>query len=89
MGNVNNSFGYDSIRTQKLGKYYNTIDFEVNSNFNATEFQKDTNKPIVGTFEIGGNRYPVTFSELNAIEQTMKDAKDVVNKGYALGITGR
>ena len=89
MGKVNNSFAYDKKRTQKLGKYYNTIDFDVKSDYNAAEFQEDINKPIVGTFEIGGNRYQVTFSELNAIEQTVKDAKDAVNKGYALGLTGR
>ena len=89
MGRVNNSFGYDKKRTQKLGKFYNSIDFEVKSDYSTEEFSNNPNKPVVGTFEIGNKRFPLTFSELNLIEQTVRDAKEVVNKGYALGISGK
>lgn len=89
MGRVNNSFGYDKKRTQKLGKFYNSIDFEVKSDYNTEEFSNNPNKPVVGTFEIGNKQFPLTFSELNLIEQTVRDAKEAVNKGYALGISGK
>ncbi len=89
MGRVNNSFGYDKKRTQKLGKFYNSIDFEVKSDYSIEEFSNNPNKPVVGTFEIGNKRFSLTFSELNLIEQTMRDAKEAVNKGYALGISGK
>ena len=89
MGRVNNSFGFDAKRTEKLGKFYNSIDFEIKSDYIANEFRDNPNKPVVGTFEIGNKRFPLTFSELNLIEQTVRDAKDAVNKGYSLGLTGK
>ena len=89
MGRINNSFGFDKKRTQKLGKFYNSIDFEIKSDYSVDEFRDNPNKPVVGSFEIGNKRFPLTFSELNLIEQTVREAKEAVNKGYSLGLSGR
>ena len=89
MGRVNNSYGFDTKRTKKLGKFYNTIDFEVKSDYQTDEFKNDPSKPVVGYFEIGTQRYPVTFAELSLIEETVRDAKTAVNKGYSLGVSGK
>lgn len=89
MGKINNSFGFDNKQTKKLGKFYNTIDFEVKTDYRIDEFKNDPEKPVVGYFEIGNQRYPVTFAELSLIEETAREAKNVVNKGYSLGVSGR
>jgi len=89
MGKINNSFGFDNNRTKKLGKFYNTIDFEVKTDYRIDEFKNEPEKPVVGYFEIGTQRYPVTFAELSLIEETAREAKNAVNKGYSLGVSGR
>ena len=53
MGKINNSFGFDNKRTKKLGKFYNTIDFEVKTDYRIDEFKNEAESPVVGYFEIG------------------------------------
>ena len=51
MGRVNNAFAYDKKRSQRMGKLYNTIDFNVNDKISADLFAKVPEKPIVGELE--------------------------------------
>ena len=75
MGKINNSFGFDNKRTKKLGKFYNTIDFEVKTDYRIDEFKNESESPVVGYFEIGTQRYPVTFAELSLIEEKLARQK--------------
>jgi len=86
MGRINQTWAYDQKHVRKLGKLYESIDFEVNENLSAENFRKEPNKPVVGKLMIGGKQFDVTFQELDQIQRTLQTAKDVVNKRYKLGM---
>jgi hypothetical protein len=78
---VQNRHGQDVERQKNLGKFYNSIDFELMRN--------DYRGVVVGHFMIGKSSFPVTISELNRIVETANDAINSSNKGYRLGIINR
>ena len=42
--------------------------------------------PIAGKLHIGNKTYEVTYPELSLIAETLKSAKDVVNRKYKMGM---
>jgi len=89
MGRVNNAFAYDKKRAQRMGKLYNTIDFNVNDKISADLFAKVPEKPIVGELEIGGKSFKVTYQELDAMMSTLNEAKRAVESKYRLGLMNK
>jgi len=89
MGRVNNAFAYDKKRSQRMGKLYNTIDFNVNDKISADLLAKVPEKPIVGELEIGGKSFKVTYQELDAMMSTLNEAKRAVESKYRLGLMNK
>ena len=89
MGRVNNAFAYDKKRSQRMGKLYNTIDFNVNDKISADLFKTVPEKPIVGELEIGGKSFKVTYQELDAMMSTLNEAKRAVESKYRLGLMNK
>lgn len=85
MGYVNNTAQYDQKKVRKFGKLYGSIDFEINDNLSAHNF--DTQEtPVVGKLHIGNRSFEVTYQELDMIARTMNLAKDSVNRKYKMGM---
>jgi hypothetical protein len=89
MGRVNNSFAYDKKRVERLGKLYSTIDFNVNQKISADLFKSVPEKPIVGQLEIGGKSFDVTYQEIDAIQNTLEEAKRCIESKYRLGLMNK
>jgi hypothetical protein len=49
----------------------------------------EPNRPPIGEFIIGNQKYSVTMDELELIEQTAREARETVMKRYRLGMMGR
>ena len=89
MGRVNNAFAYDKKRSNRMGKLYSTIDFNVNDKISADLFAKVPEKPVVGELEIGGKSFKMTYQEIDAVISTLQDAKRAVEMKYRLGRMNR
>ena len=89
MGRVNNAFAYDKKRSKRMGKLYNTIDFNVNEKISADLFAKVPEKPVVGELEIGGKSFKVTYQELDAMMSTLQEAKRAVESKYRMGLRNK
>jgi hypothetical protein len=89
MGRVNNAFAYDKKRSKRMGKLYNTIDFNVNEKISADLFAKVPEKPVVGELEIGGKSFKVTYQELDAMMSTLQEAKRAVESKYRMGLMNK
>jgi len=86
---INLTAAHDTKKTRHLGKLWSTIDFELKEYVNPTEFKYSKMKPIIGTFEIGGKRFEVTYSELNQLMRTCNAAMDTAEKAYRMGRWGQ
>ena len=84
---VNQSFGIsdkDKQRFEKLGKNYNSIEFELSDSLNEGNITNKT-KPI-GKLIVGNQRIELTYSECNKIITTLSDAQLIVKQKQKLGI---
>ena len=89
MGRVNNAFAYDKKRSKRMGKLYNTIDFNINDKISADLFKMVPEKPIVGELEIGGKSFKVTYQEIDAMMSTLQEAKRTIESKYRLGLMNK
>jgi len=89
MGRVNNAFGYDKKRSQRMGKLYNTIDFNINDKISADLFANVPEKPIVGELEIGGKSFKVTYQEIDVMTSTLQEAKRAIEMKYRLNLMNK
>lgn len=86
MGNrINNSFAWGKSKTKK-GKFYNSIDFEVNENLLERIYQSDLDNAVIGKFMIGKNQFELTKAEIDVIMDTLYRAKDATEKKYKMGM---
>jgi len=85
---VNMSHAMDQDKVRRYGKLFGSIDFECNDKVSAEVFHQNPNSPVVGTLSIGGKSFNVTLDELKHLEQTCRDAHEVVMKRYRLGMMG-
>ena len=86
---INQKYATDESRLKQLGKYMNSIDFELNLSVDIEKLKDNYKGTIVGTFFIGTQQFPVTISELNRIAETANQAVSSINKAYKLGIVNR
>jgi len=74
----------DRERLKKLGKNYNSIDFELSDKINITNY-KDRSIPI-GDLVVGDKKVELTWSECNKIITTLEDAKSTHHRKIQLGL---
>ena len=86
---LNQVASIDVNKVKHLGKNYATIDFEIKEHVDPNEFKYAKMKPTVGTFVIGNRRVDVTYSELNQIAATAKEATQLCDQAYRMGKWGR
>lgn len=87
---INQSYSLDPTKTDKLGKFFTSIDFELNDNTNSAVIkQKKYNEVIAGTLSIDNFKFKLTLSELDRISETALSAKEAFIKKYQLGLYGK
>jgi len=85
---INLTAAHDTKKTRHLGKLWSTIDFDLKENVNPTDFKFSKTKPVIGTLEIGGKRFDVTYSELNQLMRTCSSAMQGAELAYRMGRWG-
>lgn len=86
MGNlINNSFAWGTSKTKK-GKFYNSIDFEINDKLRQRDYQQDLDNAVIGKFMIGKSQFELTRAEIDVIMDTLYRAKDSSEKKYKMGL---
>ena len=78
---VNSRFGINPEKTQKFGKLFHTIDFDVHSASKSVLEQRQMDT-FAGNFIIGGKEFKVTLEELDRIIETCQTAKTVFLQKY-------
>ena len=86
---VNSRYAINEKKVQRFGKLYSSIDFDGSDNLTAEQFYTKNDYQVVGNFFIGKNKYPITFKELDRIEETIKEAKMALQRSYQIGLLGR
>jgi hypothetical protein len=86
---VNSRYAIDQKRVKRFGKLYSSIDFDASESLTAEQFYTKNDYQVVGNFFIGKNKYPITFKELDRIEETIKEAKMALQRSYQIGLLGR
>lgn len=80
----------DKRKHERWGKYYWSIDFELNQNLTETMIQKsaeDMNySPELGVLTIGHNQVSLTEKETMKLIDTLRDSLDAKSKSYKLGL---
>ena len=83
---VNSRYAIDEKRVQRFGKLYSSIDFDGSDNLTAEQFYTRNDYQVVGEFCIGKQKFPITFKELDRIEETCKEAKSALQRAYQIGL---
>tara|TARA_A100001201_G_scaffold114459_1_gene98116 strand:+ start:403 stop:675 length:273 start_codon:yes stop_codon:yes gene_type:complete len=86
---VNSRYAIDEKRVKKFGKLYSSIDFDLNSNLTAEQFLTRNDYQVIGEFCIGKQKFPITFKELDRIEETCREAKLALQRSYQIGLLGK
>jgi hypothetical protein len=74
----------DRDRLNKLGKNFNSIDFEMSSTINESNY---TDKGLsIGSLLIGKHSIDLTYSECNRIIQTLDNAQSTHKQKIRLGL---
>jgi|TARA_B100000085_G_scaffold127958_2_gene116500 hypothetical protein len=74
----------DRDKLKKLGKNYNSIDFELSDRITEGNY-KDRSQPI-GTLIVGNQRVDLTWSECNKVFTTLMDAQNSHKRKIQLGL---
>tara|TARA_Y100001937_G_C7128084_1_gene335848 strand:+ start:808 stop:1071 length:264 start_codon:yes stop_codon:yes gene_type:complete len=83
---VNSRYAINEKKVQRFGKLYSSIDFDGSDNLTAEQFYTRNDYQVVGEFCIGKQKYPITFKELDRIEETCKEAKSALQRAYQIGL---
>jgi hypothetical protein len=86
---VNSRYAIDEKRVKRLGKLYSSIDFDSSDSLTAEQFYTKNDYQIVGDFCIGKHKFPITFKELDRIEETCKEARSALQRAYQIGLLGK
>jgi hypothetical protein len=76
---VNQSFAMDNKtkqRNDKLGKFFNSIDFSLSETITENSYKNGVN-PVIGHLVMGNYEIPLTYSECNRIIETLTVAQHV------------
>lgn len=82
---VNNLWGVDQKNLTKYGKYFASIDFEVERSPTKEHFERNRENVIAGEFKIGNGSYKVTLAELRQMIETLENAQRVFFQKYRMG----
>lgn len=82
---INQSFNYGT-QAAKMGKLFNTIDFEINPLLTLESVKHRATQTIVGNLKIGQRDYALNLKEIDQIIETLERAKEVYFKKYKLNI---
>lgn len=66
-------------------KHKNSIDFEINENFNSEDFKNSSSKNI-GELVINNQRFQMSQSDLDYLTDTCNRASEIIYKKYKLGL---
>ena len=83
---VNSRYAIDEKRVRRLGKLYSSIDFDVSETITAEQFKTKNDYQVIGNFYIGKHKFPITFKELERIEETLHEAKNALQRSYQIGL---
>ena len=83
---VNSRYAINEKKVQRFGKLYSSIDFDGSDNLTAEQFYTRNDYQVVGEFCIGKQKFPITFKELDRIEETCKEAKSALQRAYQIGL---
>mgnify|MGYP003150878089 CR=1 FL=1 len=83
---VNSRYAINEKRVKRFGKLYSSIDFDASDKLTAEQFYTKNDYQVIGEFCIGKNKFPITFKELDRIEETCKEAKAALQRAYQIGL---
>ena len=83
---VNCRYAIDEKRVKRFGKLYSSIDFDVSDKLTAEQFYTKNDYQVIGEFCIGKNKFPITFKEIDRIEETCREAKAALQRAYQIGL---
>ena len=83
---VNSRYAINEKKVQRFGKLYSSIDFDGSDSLTAEQFYTRNDYQVVGEFCIGKQKFPITFKELDRIEETCKEAKSALQRAYQIGL---
>lgn len=86
---VNQNFANNAQKLKKLGRYFSSIDFDINETYSGYNYLKN-HQANVGTFTISTDRLPINLEQLNYLKNVCENhicrTKQQV---YNISITGR
>jgi len=83
---LNQTHSYNRKITDRLGKYFSTIDFTFNENITADSYIHKSKHSIVGSVDIGHNTYDINLHELEQLKSTIDRALEVLERKYRTGL---
>ena len=83
---VNSRYAINEKKVQRFGKLYSSIDFDGSDNLTSEQFYTRNDYQVIGEFCIGKQKFPITFKELDRIEETCKEAKSALQRAYQIGL---
>ena len=83
---VNSRYAIDQKRVKRFGKLYSSIDFDASESLTAEQFYTKNDYQVIGEFCIGKNKFPITFKEIDRIEETCREAKAALQRAYQIGL---
>ena len=83
---VNSRYAIDEKRVKRFGKLYSSIDFDVSDKLTAEQFYTKNDYQVIGEFCIGKSKFPITFKEIDRIEETCREAKAALQRTYQIGL---
>ena len=83
---VNSRYAIAEKRVKRFGKLYSSIDFDVSDKLTAEQFYTKNDYQVIGEFCIGKNKFPITFKEIDRIEETCREAKAALQRAYQIGL---
>lgn len=86
---INQSFAMDEKKTRRFGKFFNTIDFTVVDALAKETVEKLKADTTIGSLQIGTKTFDLTLSEIEHLENTLKQAKNVFQMKYRMGHYGK
>lgn len=82
---LNQRFAMDQKKVRRFGKFFGSIDFEMNHNLSNEVIRQRRKDTVIGSFLIGGKEFELTLEEVDRISETMEAAKEVYRKNFIMG----
>ena len=86
---INLSEATSNKKSDKLGRFFWSIDFYMNSKLTNDDFVNYNSKhvrPTVGILTVGNHSMPLTMPECDKLIETLKDARYTFEQKYRLGL---